>query len=221
MAGGKMVLVSGSKKEAKDAIQDKKIRKLERRVAINKPELKYFKNSFGTPGTYTSLDNSNPLWLNLNSPIVVGSNEGQRIGHRFRNKFVEVRIQLGYVGGNQAQCSVRAMLYIDKNPRGQANPIFGGTTPWTDSVRDFQGDNQHNFKVLYDKTYDCSSQKYIINIVIKKKLNFISDSSRGNTGTYTDQDTGALYLLLFTNNQYTAGNAILYQGHYNLAYSDA
>lgn len=213
--------VTGKRKMAKDEQQDKKIRKLERRVASNKPELKYSKASFGNPGTYTSLDSSNPLWLNLNAPITIGSNDGQHIGHRFRNKFVEIRIQLGYVGGQQYQSSIRAMLYIDKNPRGQANPIFGSSAPWTDSIRDFVGDNQHNFKVLYDKTFDVSAQKYVCNIVIKKKLNFISDHSRGNTGTYTDQDTGALYLLLFTNNQNTGSNAILYQGHYNLAYSDA
>lgn len=202
-------------------IKKSHIKKLWKAIKSQSPETKYSRASFGTPGTYTSLNHSVPLWLNLNAPIVLGTASGHRIGNKIKNKFIEIRMQLGYVGGQQYQSTVRAVLYIEKAPRGTVTSPFGSTTPWTDSIYDYQDKNMRNFTILYDKTFDLDSNNYAKSLVIKRKLGFNSDHSLGNTGSYLDQDTGALYLLVFTNNQNTGSTAIAYQGHYYLSYQDA
>lgn len=52
---------------------------------------------------------------------------------------------------------------------------------------------------------------------VKKKLNFLSDYSRGNAGTYADFDSGALVLGVLTSTGSTLPYQLKYR--YNLEYS--
>lgn len=210
-------------KTNKDAQQDREINSIKRKVSMLKPELKYNTVNFGTPGTGAGIDQTVPLKYLLNG-MVQGSAMGQRDGNKFRSKYLELRCTAFYVGGSQSIAQLRCVIYIDKSPRGSSRRLMGSSTPYTDSIYEFSDRNHDNFKVLFDKTYQLDSAgsgTNGVNIICKKKLNFVSDCSRSNNGDITDFETGALYVLFFTNAVLTPAYPMKLWGHANLAYTDA
>lgn len=186
-----------------------------------RPERKYLTSSYGTPATGTAITSATATY-NLLNGMQQGPDVAQRLGSKVSAKFIETRLTIYTTNGTNDQAkSIRVMMYIDKAPRGTKRNIFGVANPnSTTAIYNYDDRNiSKNFKILYDRTFEVNSISVKKRtIVIKRKLNFESDYSRGDTGTISDFENNALYMMIFTD---SPEGSCFYWMNYNFTYTDA
>lgn len=152
-----------------------------------------------------------------------------RVTDYMRWNSIHIKMQVGH-GGQLARptTTFRVILYIDKMCKAtqpNVNQIVDPSDYVYGVYNTASVDFAKRFKILYDKTYTLVPKNTLgisgspgattnssdcVNIDIKKKLNVITDYSRGtpSAGNYTNIDSGAICLGLMSDDAGTYGSPI-------------
>lgn len=194
-------LKAGKKTANKNAKRIDKIEKVVNQIA-NQPEIKYIALS----SSVLSVDHSNPRVQLLNG-MIQGNIDGQRIGEIIKMKKITLNYKLytinnAFTNTVTSSRSVRVMLVLEKNPKGitfSFGDLFGVLTPYTTTIYNYKGvDFKQRYEVLHDRVYNVQTQQGEYVYQIERKLNRNVDYSKGNTGTITDIESGALYFIVIS-----------------------
>lgn len=196
------------------------VTRLARRVTFNRPEIRYLRGNYGTPGTGVTLVHANPLQYLLNG-LTLGTSAARRIGDKARFKFLELRTTINRndaVAGNSYNAAVRMVVFLQRLPGGVADAPFGAATPYVDGTFDLQTQAfKRRFVILRDHTFNLSAgARSTKNIITKIPLRFSTDYSLGNAGDITDIDSNALYFMLMTDA--TTGAYLTTWSHFQISY---
>lgn len=214
---------SKAKPKTVDARQTKEIKALKRKVATITKDIED-KFIISTVNTGTTFNQLNPVYILLN-PLAQGTGSYARIGSKCKFTHIELGVQLYMTATNNTRelNMCRVLLVREKPAQGTIfSPVsfWNTTVPYTYTL--FEKDQRtfdERFVVHYDKTVLIDPVKqFTHNIKINRKLNFITEYNRNNTGTITDIDINALYLLIITD-QVTA-NFIAYRYDLSLRFED-
>lgn len=230
-----------SRRTAKKPTLKTEVKKLEKSVRKIMPETKLKVTNFTS-----TLQNSAPI-VNVMNLMSQGTQTGARVANRIKMTSLEWRYQISINNAAYIQPSlVRVLLIYENDTQGNAlttTDIFNSTTPSTISVYNKLTRNFYkNIHVLYDKTHLLCQNGYQIlagtssipnggavfagascgvnvhNVLVNKKMNKLVDYSRGNAGTISDVDSGALYQVVICDQ--AVGAYIQYTSNYNLGYID-
>jgi len=183
----------------------------------------------------TSLTQGVPLIFTINA-VASGTTEVYRIGDKVRYLNLEMRLHiyrvLASIGYTQ---SVRVLLVREKTCLGSTIALaqyFNSSTPAVSDVKNYTSRDPSRFVTLYDKVIQLAplvvstagvltssaGTTAIKDVVIKKKLNFITTYQRSDTGAVGDIELNSLNLIIITNNTVTSDISV--QCSYNLTFDD-
>lgn len=174
--------------------------------------------------TATSVDFNNPFTVLLN-PLSQGTSVSTRLGNKVKAVYVDLTVTLQQqLTTAQGLGFARIMLVREKPSLGSAislNSLLGYSTPYVQSSYNYTNREwDDRFKVYYDKQFAIDGKTYINRVFrIRKRLGFVTNYARGNTGTISDIDVNSLYLVILTN--WNSANNMYYQYDCNLFYEDA
>lgn len=183
--------------------------RFQRRIKAFGGELKFFDTIRAT----AAVANTGVVDANLNI-IPQGVLENNRLGRQCKIKRINIRGSIVLPGGTTAATSsdqIRVLLVQDKQANGAVFTVLNVLeTNGTNSH--FNLENEHRFKILYDKNYTLSSaggtnsgailygqvtKDLRINMACNIPIDF--DNSAG-TGAITTQRTNSLAFLMITDN---------------------
>lgn len=136
--------------------------------------------------------------------LTIGASPSQRVGQRITCKSLELRYQL-FPDSNLASpvmSRVRIVVYINYQENGTL-PV----QPLPLTAMSFVGGRnlsyRAQFKILYDKIhimYPCLTypSEVIRHVYMKFRKPLITQYNSGNTGNYSDIQTGAIHILMFS-----------------------
>lgn len=215
----------------------KVVNKLKKDVKILKQnDVKNYKVKHQSPSSLSaSITNVAPVIFCLNN-MTQGTDETNRIGAKVKMIHLEMNLHLYRVSTlSNIPVLVRVMLVREITTLGSLlslSQLMNSATPPPYDVRNNTTRDAKRFKVLSDKTFvmgpkvnsTASTFHYNgngpMNKIIKwnKKLNFMTNYIRGNTGTVSDIDTNALHLIIFTDS--TVASDLQADLAYNLIVDD-
>lgn len=224
------------KPKGKDAKQDKKIKVLEKKIKRIEPETKHITSNVNSLSTLVAVSND---WAF--TPIVInalgqGTGSTQRVGSAFRPTSLELNYQINTVS-DCGSYFVRVLLIREYTALGSNvswPQVFQGSANLSViNVRNQDTRNPARYHILYDKihylggvsTSTASDFLFVAppvsNVVgrIKKKLNFITDASRGTSASVGDIDTNSLAFCVFTNQ--TTANAVTFLYAFDMGFIDS
>jgi hypothetical protein len=181
---------------------------------------------------------SSPYIACLNA-VAQGTGENSRVGRLIRNKWIDFDIELA-IGPNTSMldASLRVYIVVESTALGsQIAPgqFFADASAFTPtSQRDRTNRNASRFVVLWDSgplaignprytngttTLMCvgGGQPSARPMSKHLPLNFSTDYSRGNAGTYADIDTNSLWIMVVSDD--TSGNCNI-TGGYTTCFQD-
>lgn len=155
------------------------------------------------------IDSTPSIWC-LNASIVTGDANNNRQGNVIKPSFVDIKISLA-INASLVRSITRVALVRDWGSPGGTTPnpnlIYDGTSfNTTQAVNAPRYVNQLvRFKVLYDKSFNCAvqTQNFIKQIRIARRLK--GPMQYFNSVGTNVFDKGALYLLIWDDNN-TAAN---------------
>lgn len=208
-------------KNAKDLDQDKRI------ARINKRLTKFADTTREVGLVETRILTVTPLYsiplLYLLNGMAKGPGLSERTGDTAYMKYIEMKFQLRCNNSaffeNQA---IRVMLVREKTALSATislTSFMDTNTPYTFDLPNKKDVDPNRYKIYYDKTFDMSGQSpFTKNMIIRRKLGFKTNYSRGDTGLVTDIDTNSLFLILISDNNDTLQTPIFSADiyvHYN------
>lgn len=184
------------------------------------------------------ITNAVPTVLLLNG-MARGTAQSNRIGEKVKFTGLEMGLQFYSTSSMISQWQVRVMLVREKTALGSLaslSGLFGDATPAPHYTRNYATRDAERYSVLWDRSFVISPYASSLNgagtsnnyntstpstkrYMIKKKLNFITNYARGDTGTVTDIETNTFQLIVFTDG--STSNALDMYGTYNLFFRDA
>jgi len=214
--------------------------KLKRQVskiakAVYPLNYKYVGNEGSNISFATNLSNGFPASYLMNG-ISTGTDENHRVGDICQLKLLDVRGNIVSNSNLTRETVVRIMLvWENKSALGTLASITGvldSPTPQTFAQRNYTTRNPGRYRILHDKLYRVGIMSYatatpvlnnstpcVVPFHIRKKLNLVSDYSRGTTGTVSDIDTGVITMFIFTDTGDL--NSISVTGSYMLQFTDS
>lgn len=200
------------KKKAKDAVQDREIRKLKKQVGH--PELKYIDTSVAGGSGFTMTTGGQIVPI---SGVAQGTEPYNRIGNQIKNAFVRIKgyITMSYQEGQDRL--VRFQVVWDKSPEGVNPTIFGSSSAGTVCINDTTGtsglipnvfaphamEQKDRFKIIHDKIIKLQppNDTDILSVpfAFNSKLNRIT-RYKDNTSAITSISTNALFLCFAVEN---------------------
>lgn len=205
------------KYKSKSKSTEQELQQIKSQLSKLKPELKF--NQAATTTAVTTLVVSSPYVQCLNYLSQGTGGVNNRIGDRVRSSFVRLRLNCRAttsLTANSAQ-QVRVIIAKETSTLGSnlsLSQYLLSTTPGEPNTWDLINVTTRDYKrytTYYDKTFvvgNYAGNPEEFNIDFNKKLGFITDYPRNNTGTVSDIDTNGLFLIVFTNN--TTANAIAF-----------
>lgn len=185
-----------------------------------KPQVNNYKWKSSPAGTIAtaSVTNSTPQILLLNG-LGEGTDEVNRIGDLCRMLQLDLNFHVQNASTSATPAVVRILVVQEKTALGgglQMASLFNSATPQPWDVRNVTTKDNSRYVVYHDETFILGpavvqaaggtaavysgSTPMEQMFSIKKKLNFITDYSRGNAGTVADIDTNSLFFVTITDN---------------------
>jgi hypothetical protein len=207
--------------------------------AMRGPNNKYIQATYGAPFGIIA---STPGFGCLNA-VAQGTTENTRIGRLLKHKWMDLAYTLEFVktldagtGIGSSTCRVYVLADV-QSEGGNFTPgafFLDASNYYPISQRDRTNRNASRYQVLYDSGVlpigaafngtasnsapGCGLQSLITHSV-HVPLNFESDYSRGNAGTYADIDTNALWVVAVTDN--SVANQLLFNYTYTTCFTDS
>lgn len=219
----------------KDANQDKRIMRVEKSLKSmkNEEELKYKDTALTSPTTTTA----NMDVINL---LAVGQSQVTRIGGQVHMTSVQWKFTATAASGVLLPITFRYMLVLDRQPNGALATFAGSPLAGTiailnnavitqQSVAPIQYENIKRFRILKDKTISWNPQMSLQDanpatavVPFEKTISGyrklgINTKYGDDTGTITDINTNALYLITYCDSV----NALITLGGTRIYYRDA
>lgn len=205
----------------------KKVAKIERSMV---PNPKYIYSADAT--LTTSLTQSSPLVTLLNG-FATGDTELTRTGDKAKMKYLHLNVKINRVlttAETIREC--RLLIVREKTTLGSditPAQLFNSSTPPVYDTYNVSTRDSERFHVYYDKIFSLGP--YVNSVAttavynnggisptrtfkISKKLNFVTDYSRGEAGTVADIDTNGLFLIVMTSQ--TNANDIVVKATWNI-----
>lgn len=189
----------------------KKVAKIERSMV---PNPKYIYSADAT--LTSSLTNAAPLVTLLNG-FATGDTELTRTGDKAKLKYLHLNVKINRVlTSAETVRECRLLIVREKSTLGSdiaVTQLFNSSTPSVYDTFNVSTRDSDRFHVYYDKIFSLGPYVYstattaVYNnggisptrtFKIVKKLNFVTDYSRGEGGTVTDIDTNGLFMILIT-----------------------
>lgn len=195
----------------------KQVRAITRKV---KPMVNNYKWKSSPAGTVaTTAVTSGAPFIQLLNGIAEGADETTRIGDLLR--IVGLEMNIHFFNNNATiltPSAVRVLLVQEKTALGSAvamAQLFNSATPSPWDVRNVTTRDNSRYIIHHDQTFSLGPSVVAtanatppinysgaipneLQLNIDKKLNFVTDYSRGNSGTITDIDTNSLYLVILS-----------------------
>jgi hypothetical protein len=203
------------------------------------PNNKYIQ---ATTGSAFGIIASTPGFGCLNA-VAQGTTENTRIGRLLKHKWTDLAYTLEFVktldagtGIGTSTCRVFVLADV-QSEGGNFTPgafFLDASNYYPISQRDRTNRNASRYQVLYDSGVLAIGAAYngtasnsapgtglpsLITHSVHIPLNFESDYSRGNAGTYTDIDTNALWVVAVTDN--SVANQLLFNYTYTTCFNDS
>lgn len=203
--------------------------------AVYPQNWKYTGNFGANVAFATNISNGSPAATLLNG-VATGTTELTRVGDICQLHDIDVRGNIVSTANLTSETKVRVMMIWEGKSALGALASFSGVldsaTPQTFAQRNCTTRDPKRYRILYDKTFglgikSTASATPVLNFAapnivqfhIKRKLNLVSDYSRGVAGTVADIDTGVLTLFIFTDTGDL--NSVSCTGSYQLRFSDS
>jgi len=204
--------------------------------ALKGPNNKYINTVYNAINTSPTL--TNPIIVCLNA-VAQGTSENTRIGRLCKNNWLDIDFEV-YQAGNQnnaAPIDCRVLIVVETTALGSTISMSqflvdnANFSPF--SQRDRTNRNASRFVVLYDSKPFALGNPYRTNgtttvvangtcpssrpFSMHLPLNFSTDYSRGNAGTYADIETNSLWFVVLCDDTTSDINVL---GSYTTCFTD-
>lgn len=141
--------------------------------------------------------------VTLLNGVTTGTAANTRIGRKIVMKSILLRMSIVKGATTAGEGNMRVMIVYDKQSNQSSPPSSEILSP--DSIAGLNNlNNVDRFKIITDKFYSFGIvDNTAINIQKYKKLNLPVQYNAGAAGTIGDIQTGALYLVTYTNGNYS------------------
>lgn len=138
-------------------------------------------------------------FIALLNGLQIGDDFNNRDGRSVRWKSIRVKINI-FINQITITTVSRCMIIIDKQPNGTLM-LIGDLLGHLQSQLDVRNlSNRKRFVSLFDQRYATSITGNQVNLIdFYKKIDMITVYNEQNTGTITDIETNALYLVVLSN----------------------
>lgn len=197
----------------------KKVNWLVRKEKMEVNNLKHY--WFGTTLLSSTFNFANPFVGLINGLAEGNAGVNDRNGVKCKWNTMSMNLNFFRTTTTAAETHAYRVLIVREKTTLGSNialaQLFNSATPNVIDVFNVNNRDKRRFHVYYDKTFylgpSVTTQGGIVNpthfntgpspvkvLRIRKKLRFLTDYSRGNTGGVSDIDTNGLFLIIMTNN---------------------